>query len=349
MQYELADERFSDVALSDPFFDSIKLDYREFEEWFRRKHEERVSVMRNESGGIEAFLYLKEESGPLPDVSPALPAAHRLKIGTFKVNAHGTRLGERLLKRAFDRAVARGVSEIYVTIFPKHAAMLNLFRQYGFDEVAKKQTPNGEELVLARPISRHSGNVLHDFPNIPTQGNQKFLLGIYPEYHTRLFPESILNNESIANLEDVSHTNSIHKVYVCWMDLCGMRPGDAVVIYRTSDNRGPAHYRSVATSVCVVEEVRSRSSFANESEYIRFCQPYSVFEPAELKEWWKKQRLQVIKMLYSTAFLKRVNRKMLIDEAGLDAEARWGLLPLTDSEFRNILTLGQVYDRLIVH
>ena len=39
-------------------------------------------------------------------------------------------------------------------------------------------------------------------------------------------------------------------------DALQMNRGDLIVIYRTSDKLGPADYRSVVTSVCVVEEVK---------------------------------------------------------------------------------------------
>ncbi|WP_279717386.1 hypothetical protein [Chelonobacter oris] len=33
-------ERFQDIDLNDPFFDSLKLDYKEFSDWFVKKHNE---------------------------------------------------------------------------------------------------------------------------------------------------------------------------------------------------------------------------------------------------------------------------------------------------------------------
>src|SRR6202012_3662299 len=120
-----------------------------------------------------------------------------------------------------------------------------------------------------------------------------------------------------------SYTNSIHKVYVTWMDLQGMRAGDVIVIYRTSDQPGRAWYRAVATSVCVVEEVRLRPSFRSIEEYMEFCRGYSIFNEAELRSWWPRQQLAVIRMTYNAALLKRLTRQRLVEEAGLDADERW--------------------------
>ena len=41
----------------------------------------------------------------------------RLKVGTFKVESTGFRLGERFIKIIFDNALHRNVDEIYVTLF----------------------------------------------------------------------------------------------------------------------------------------------------------------------------------------------------------------------------------------
>lgn len=35
-------EYFSNISLNDPFFDSLKEDYEEFSDWFRRKSNERL-------------------------------------------------------------------------------------------------------------------------------------------------------------------------------------------------------------------------------------------------------------------------------------------------------------------
>jgi hypothetical protein len=349
MTFQMTEEAFSGLDLSDPFFDSLRSDYSEFDTWVRTKAVAKAYVLRNQRGRIEAFLHTKVEHGSVTDVVPELPNHTWLKIGTFKANAHGTRLGERLIKKVFDHAVRLNVDAIYTTVLPKHETLSSLLSRFGFAEVGVKVVGERREVVFARRLIQDVGTVVKNYPSIPSRLGQKYLLGIYPIYHTRLFPDSILQNESIENLDDVSHTNSILKAYICWMDLQGMRGGDSLIIYRTSDNQGPAWYRSVATSVCVVEEVRNRASFDGVEDYIKFCSAYSVFEEKELRGWWHNQRLQVIKMTYNAALLKRINRKNLIEDVGLDEGARWGVLPLSDSQFGKILKLGKVDERIIIN
>ncbi|RAW99226.1 hypothetical protein CKY04_10280 [Photorhabdus sp. S8-52] len=98
---------------------------------------------------------------------------------------------------------------------------------------------------------------------IVNKAKNKYLLSIYPEFHTRLFPDSRLLTESPNIVQDVSHTNSIHKIYICAMqDVLHMKRGDIIVIYRTADKQGPARYRSVINSLCIVEEVRVINEFS---------------------------------------------------------------------------------------
>ena len=94
-------EYFSKINLDDPFFDSLKSDYKEFPNWFSKKREEGESafIFINNRGLLDGFLYLKIEDEELNDIKPSLPSKNRLKIGTLKINPHGTRLGERFLKK----------------------------------------------------------------------------------------------------------------------------------------------------------------------------------------------------------------------------------------------------------
>ncbi|MFY0544946.1 N-acetyltransferase [Brevibacillus sp. H7] len=344
-------KKFQEINLNDPFFDSLKADYPGFEVWFVKKASEQAYVYENDQGFLEAFLYLKKEEGPVTDIVPPLDSKTRVKIGTMKINPHGTRLGERFIKKAFDYAVSHGLDELYVTVFPKHAALVNLFKKYGFLEHGKKGIPGKEELVLKKSFSQLTGHIVMDYPMVNAKGLSKYLLSIYPDFHTRLFPDSILKTESFNVIEDVSHTNSIHKVYICKMNGVAMlKQGDTLVIYRTSDIPGRARYRSVATSICVVEEVKSKREFANVQAYLKYCSTYSVFSEAELLQFYSQfNNLYVIKMTYNVALRKRLTRDRLITEIGLEENTYWGFLPLTDTQFELIQQKGDVYEGLVIN
>lgn len=343
-------KKFSDIDLSDQFFDSLKQDYAEFEQWFAKKAADSAYVFYGDAGAIDGFLYLKLENDAVEDVQPPLPPARRVKVGTLKINPHGTRLGERFLKKIFDHAITQAASEIYVTVFNKHEALVALFQRYGFHERATKTTANGTELVLVKTMADVSGGVLDRYPLVKIGNNSIYLLSLYPQWHTRLLPDSILKNESASIVQDVSHTNSIHKVYLAKMHgMENLRPGDVILIYRTSDGAGPAHYRSVTTSVCVIEEYRSIHSFPSKAEFIAYCSPYSVFEQNELDQFWEKQRYpHVIRFTYNFALPKRITRGEMIEEMGFDSNGYWGFMGLRKDQFRSVINAGGLDESLVI-
>jgi hypothetical protein len=334
--------------LDDPFFDSLKAAYREFPAWFERKADQNVYVVDN---GVElsGMIYLKREVGPVVDVEPPLPDRVWLKVGTLKIVSRGTKLGERVIKKIFDTAIAERAEGIYVTVFDVHQELINLFERYGFRQEARKTTSNGVEQVLVRSLTDLTGDPLLDYPFIHAAGRDGWLLAIYPEYHTRLLPDSILRNEPLEIVRDVSPTNTIHKVYIARMPLTRMSPGDIVLFYRTSDGLAPAHYRSVVTSACVVEEVRQKRDFASLDDFLAYTNPRSVFTEDERREYfaaWK--RLYVARMTYNAAFQRRITRGQLLEEGVVSEQPRWDLRRLNEAQLRYIMEIGGVDARLVV-
>ena len=99
----LRNVKFSEINLSDTFFNSLKDNYIGFEDWFRKKASEgKDAFVYMENGRILDFLYLKDENEPLIMDGEALPCVRRLKVGTFKIERRGTNRGERFMKKILD-------------------------------------------------------------------------------------------------------------------------------------------------------------------------------------------------------------------------------------------------------
>lgn len=345
---------FGEINLADPFFDSLKAAYPEFEQWYAKKAAtgEKAYVFFFEDGRVADFLYMKIETEEVTDVVPVLPAKKRLKVGTFKILPRHTRRGERFMKKIMDKAMAEDVDEVYVTIFPTEELqyLIHLFGKFGFYHKADKPHEGREaEWVMVKDMRAVEGNVLEDYPRMRTAGKRKWLLGIYPQWHTPLFPDSILKNESFDMVQDCTPTNGVYKIYISWNSECAqMMPGDLVVIYRTTDEPGRAWYRAVVTTVCTVYEVKKWWDFTSEEEFLEYTK-YSVFEEKDLRSWFKNKRnLVVIKMLYNVAFSKRAIRKDLVENGALDAQARPSLLELTNEQFKKMIELGKANERYII-
>ena len=342
-------EYLSDIKLKDPFFDSLKEDYQRFSEWFMKKSDDGEAAFTfYVNGYLNAFLYLKFEDEEYIDIAPLLTKKKRLKVGTFKIDAHGTKLGERFIKKIFDIAIENDIDEVYITIFPKHISLISLLTTFGFRKHGTKTTVDGLEDIYIKQFSRLVGNIQLDYPIVKFANVNKHVLSIYPKFHTQLFPESILNNEKYDLLNDCSPTNSIHKMYICAMEgVLNFQKGDLVLIYRSSDGQGPAKYRSVVTSVCTVEEVVHMNQFRDEAEYMEYCKPYSIFKDFELKNFYKTKRYPyIIKMVYSIAFKKRVINDYLANTLMIRPNY-WGVFPVSDDNFLKICERGRINGTLL--
>lgn len=349
-QRNLSEKKLGDVDVSDPFFDSLKEDYSGFEKWFASKAEEKAFILEDAlTGSVEGMLYLKNEDGPITDVTPSLPAGKWLKIGTLKINAAGTKFGERVIKKAFDRAVGGGCIGIYLTVFAHHAPLISLLEKYGFVKHGEKTTASGVECVYTKSLTGDLGDVRLNYPRFNVRRQKYWLLAVYPKFHTQLLPDSKLITDPVDTVKDVSHTNTIEKVYVCKLSLSRIQPGDLVITYRTSDKKGPARYRSVATSVCVAVETKRRRDFASEADFIDYCKKYSVFDDAELRRQYRtSNRISTLRFLYNGAFGRRIIRDRLLNEIGVSEQPRWDLRELSERQLRELLTLGEVDEGLVI-
>lgn len=345
---------FAEIDLSDRFFDSLRASYPGFDDWFRRKASAgEAAITYYEGNTLLDFLYFKEEHEEVTDVEPHLPAKHRLKVGTFKIDSRGTRRGERLMKKLLDTAIAKNVDEIYVTIFPEQRLqpLIRSFEKFGFVLGAAKRHANDKsENVYIRDMRNRTGDILKDYPFADISGDRFFQLSILPEYHTRLFPDSILKNEQKYDIiQDNSETNSIYKVYICWMqETRQLQPGDKVVIYRTNDHQAPACYRSVCTSVCTVLEVKTYGDFTDEEDFVKYAHKQSVFTEYELRQWYRtKLHFILIQMVYNIAFARKVILKDLREQVGLNPHY-WGFFRLTSEQFNHLLRLGETDERYLI-
>jgi hypothetical protein len=123
--------------------------------------------------------------------------------------------------------------------------------------------------------------------------------------------------------------------------------GDIVAIYRTSDIKGLARYRSVITSICQIEEVKTNKDFATVDEFLTYTNFYSIFDSEKLKQWYQQKICYVLKMTYNIALTKRVTNGYLVDELKVHPDY-WGFFQLTDEQFDAILKKGEVDEGVIV-
>lgn len=308
--------RFGEVDILDHFFDTFRNVYLGFDNWFARKCDEEAYICRNDKSEILGFLYLKteDETENYADITPLFSAKRRLKIGTFKVESTGFRLGERFVKIIFDNAIERGLDEIYVTLFldrPELVALYDLLTKWGFYEYGTKTSNGSTETVLVKKLGIFDPNktVIENYPNLDLDTN-KYILPILPQYHTSLFPDSALYREREINIVgDVAHRYALQKAYITWAD-CSAKPGDIILFYRMGDS-SPKKYSSVLTTVGVVDCIVR--NFRTEDEFLSYCNNRTVFPKESLQDFWRGHRynLSVVKFVFVKSFSKKVNLEFL--------------------------------------
>jgi predicted nucleic acid-binding protein len=323
-------KHFGNIDLSDSFFNSFKEDYTGFDKWFNKKADEPVYVCYNEDT-LSAFLYLKleNETEDYSNIEPAFKKKKRLKVGTFKIIL-GTKLAERFLYIIFDNARLHKVDEIYITIFNKtvaHAMLIAFLEEWGFIYYGIKKTSSGEEEVYVRDfkIDFDADNPKRTYPWL-SRKSDIFIVPIRPEYHTELFPDSILKTESPFDfVENEPHRNAISKVYISHSFNRDLKKGDIIVFYRSG-----GIYKGVATTIGIVENIVTE--IKDEKELYKICYNRTVLSKDELDAYWHwrpNNRPFIINFLYAFSFKKRMNLKNMLDE---------GILPSMDS----VRTINQI-------
>lgn len=155
-------EYLYDIDIKDDFFDSLKNDYRGFENWYSKKSQERCKayVTKYNNGKIGSFLMLKveDENEDYLRFDEPFKKGKRLKISTFKVSNTGNKIGENYIKIIDNVALKNNVEEIYVTVFKGQKELIKLFLEYGFVQKTVQMTEkaNGvfeEELILVKSMN----------------------------------------------------------------------------------------------------------------------------------------------------------------------------------------------------
>lgn len=343
-------EYFGNIDVKNSFFDTFRFAYSGFNDWFERKSNEEAYVCRTEKSDILGFLYIKTEyeNENYSDIFPVFTPKKRLKIGTFKIETSGFRLGERFIKIIFDNALERNVDEIYVTLFedrPELKALEDLLTVWGFSRYGIKQSKGKEEAVFIKKLKVYDSqlSVKQNYPNILLKNRQKFILPIYAKYHTSLLPDSKLNTENeIDFLGKEPHRYALQKVYISWSPERDIHSGDLILFYRIAETEGRKKYESVLSTIGMVDSIKC--NFKNKEEFLETCQNRSVFSKSELDSFWNyhSKSLLVLRFIFVKSLTKRLTLEYLWNCNIVSAPK--GPRPFTrisDEQFTNILRDSQ--------
>lgn len=226
--------------------------------------------------------------------------------------------------------------------------MVSLLEEWGFKYWGTKNTTNGIENVYVRDFSKTIlENPRECFPFIDRK-SRVFINPIWPDYHTELFPDSILNNESPQDyIENEPHRNALKKVYISRSYTRDLKPGDIILFYRTG-----GRFVGVLSTIGVVENVILNIS--NEEDFIRLCRKRSVFDDNELKKWWNYNRYSrpfIVNFLYVDSFPKpKINLDKLIELGIIKSinDVPRGFVQIEKTKFEEFLKEAKANESYIV-
>jgi hypothetical protein len=332
-----------ELNIEDDFFKSLLKSYPDFRNWFHKKCDEDIYASFDKEQ-IQGFLYLKfeNEDEDYSNFDKPMEPMKRMKIGTFKVNSTGFRLGERFLKIAFDNAKVFNVNQIYVTMFlnSETESLYSFLMKWGFFEYCNN-IDTGEVILIKKLIFDKDLSPVGNFP-LYDETAKKFFLPIEPGYHRSLFSDSIIRNEKNYKVKDqMASRYAIKKAYISWAYTVNRaKKGDIVLIYRKGD-KYPKRYTSTVTSIAIISNVIS--NFRSLEHFLNTCENRSVFPEDDLIKFWNdnSQKLSVIKLLYLKPLSRNVILNELIEEGMFNYDE--GPRPfhrLSEEDFAKILELS---------
>jgi hypothetical protein len=336
------------LKLNDPIFDSLKCDYPEFIEWFRKKSLEhrKCYVSYRADGSIGALLIYKFEDDVI-DVSPPLSQKKRMKIATLKVTHVGNKIGELLLKISIDLTIQNDCDEIFLTHFTEaNDRLVELISEYGFvkagvnsrgeDIYLKKLVPESQDIIGLPPAEIFKKYYPSFYDGVAVK---KWIVPIYPEFHTRLFTDYRHRQTMLlehAN-EFIVEGNAIKKAYLSHSRIRQLKPGDILLFYRSKDDQS-------ITSLGVIEEVKV--GMKEIDEIIRFVGKRTVYTRDEIETTPKP--LTVI--LFRHHFhLKNPLKLTTLLASGIFNGPPQSIMQISDEKYNVIKGLGGINGRFTVN
>ena len=331
-----------EIDLYDPFFDSLRQAYPDFNEWFERKSREHrrsfVYYLENES--IGAILIYNEKEEEAIAGNPPLPPKLRCKISTMKSLRTGQKLGELFLKLAIFIAVKGGCKEVYLTHFDEeNDYLVALIEKYGFEHVSTLPT---SEKVYLKPLFVDVDTaaeytpieILNKYYPSYYDGEfvKKWIIPIQPKYHQKLFTDYKSRQSKLSEFEGnfIIEGNTITKAYICRSNVKKIDPGDLVFFYRSEDEKA-------ITTLGVVEDTKRTEDV---DEIFRIVAKRTVYSIEELEKWEKP----VLIILFRQIF--HYDAPIKLDCIGTTAPQ--SISSLSDESYNQIKKHGNKYGCLAV-
>jgi len=336
------------LNLSDPFFDSLKGEYSEFDDWFKKIKREGRNCLVNykDDGSIGALLVYKLENEPI-DAIPKIPRKKRIKLATFKVAQFGYKIGELFIKLSIDIAISNGVSEVYLTHFIQpDDRLVELITEYGFRHVGTNS--QGEAIYVkelfpepteAKELSPFDITKLYYPSYYDGAAVKKFIVPIRPQYHSRLFTN--YKDRQIELAESAGYFivegNTIRKAYICNSRIKRIAQGDLILFYVSE--------RRQLISVGVVEAVFG--GLQNYRDIIKLVGKRTVYSVNEIQSIARKPSLVILFWQYW--HLQQPLSYVCLKRTGVLKGPPLSIIQISEKDYSLIKEAGDIDERFTIN
>lgn len=334
------------LQLDDLFFDSLREDYPDFDNWFIEKcsrGQRRCWAIRD-NGKLVAVCIYKVEQGEIITLDGFKLIEPALKLCTFKVSdrARGEKIGERLLYAAFKYMASKQLTFVYLTIRSgRQKHLLNLLESFGFARLGVSIS-NRSDLVYGKYTAPQNEDdqqlekfayYKKFFPSFKTDETVgKYLIPIRPEYHERLFPDISTFRYSLFGNDRTlysSESNTIRKAYLCCSPVKRIEPGDLLLFYRSVDRK------SIQVLAVVAEVFRSSDPL----DIISKIDNRTVYSYREIDEMVGKSKGGVLILCFDMA--KVLNKEVdLLELRNLGISPPQTIQAIENDLFKAIVRVG---------
>ncbi|MBC6416120.1 MAG: GNAT family N-acetyltransferase [Bdellovibrionales bacterium] len=298
------------IEVEDTIFNSLKKDYPDFLDWWKRCSEEKVKSWNIQaSGKIQAICIYKNTKEEYYKLSKK-----SLKLSTFKVDQffRGKKLGELMLKQAFLYAVKNKYQSCWMTVFPKHKVLIDFIKDFGFKKIDETER---KELVFQKlffkPSNCQLSSLKFHIQYSPLYDDSKdvgkYIIPIQEKYYDVLFPEK-KEQLSFTNYDEPKVPgNTIKKVYLCHAQTNQLKCGDLLFFY-------VSYPIQAITSIGIIESVFRSDKLP---EVVSYIGKRSVYSFSKIKEMTKKKLLviefRLIKHLKNYIPFKKLTEKKIVN------------------------------------
>jgi len=276
------------LDINHEIFNSLRDGYPDFNDWYAGISQEGRKVwVCGSLKDIQAICIYKEETNEVVTQNRDVLVGRALKLCTFKVSKNGYKLGELLIKQAFDYADLNNINWLYLTLDESETHLYFLkeliidfgFKHFGIDtkgrdSVFVKEFLQGNSISPQELKLPSLDFLIKYYPAINANNVNSYLVPVQPQFHNRLFPD-ICIQPSLFQDDEESVGNAIKQAYICKAQTRGISPGDIVFFYRSQDSMA-------ITTYGVVEKYISNSPSEDIFNLVKSRTVYSIKDIQEM-------------------------------------------------------------------